>query len=84
MYELISTRLSYNQQQQKRTCKILDSAVPDDHRVTLKENEKKDKYLNLARELKKLWKMKVTLMPIVIVTLDTVTEGLVQGLEDFD
>ena len=38
----------------KRTCKIVDFAVPADHRIKLKESVKRDKYLNLARELKKL------------------------------
>ena len=37
----------------KRTCKIVDFAVPADHRIKLKECKKKDKYLDLARELKK-------------------------------
>ena len=37
----------------KRTCRIVDFAVLADHRVKLKESEKKDKYLDLARELKK-------------------------------
>ena len=37
----------------KRTCKIVDFAVPADHRIKMKECEKKDKYLDLARELKK-------------------------------
>ena len=37
----------------KIICKIVDFAVPADHRVKLKECEKKDKYLDLARELKK-------------------------------
>ena len=36
----------------KRICKIVDFAVPVDHRINLKEREKKDKYLDLARELK--------------------------------
>ena len=31
----------------------MDFAVSADHRVKLKESEKKDKYLDLARELKK-------------------------------
>ena len=31
----------------------MDFAVPADHRLKLKESEKKDKYLDLARELKK-------------------------------
>ena len=37
----------------KRIFKIVDFAVPADHRINLKESEIKDKYLNLARELKK-------------------------------
>ena len=37
----------------KRTCQIVNFAIPTDHRVKLKESEKRDKYLDLARELKK-------------------------------
>ena len=37
----------------KRTCRIEDFTVPADHRVKLKESEKRDKYFDLARELKK-------------------------------
>ena len=33
----------------KRICKIVDFAVPADHRINLKECAKKDKYLDLAR-----------------------------------
>ena len=36
-----------------RTCQIVDFAVPADYGVKLKESEKKDKYLDLVRELKK-------------------------------
>ena len=35
----------------KRICKIVDFAVPVDHWIKLKECEKKDEYLDLAREL---------------------------------
>ena len=31
----------------------MDFAVPADHRVKLKESQKKDRYLDLVRELKK-------------------------------
>ena len=68
----------------KRTCKIVDFAVPADHRIKLKECEKKDKYLDLARELKKLWNMQVTIIPIVIGAFGTVTKGLLKGLEDLE
>ena len=59
-------------------------AVPTDHRVKFKENEKRDKYLDLARELKKLWNMKVSIILIVTDALGTVTEGLVKGLKDLE
>ena len=51
-------------------------------RLNLKECEKKDQYLDLARELKKLWNMKVTIVPIVIGALGTITKGLLKGLGD--
>ena len=35
----------------KRICKFVDIAVPADHRIKLKECEKKKKYLDFAREL---------------------------------
>ena len=50
----------------KRIWKIVDLAVSADCRRKLRECEKKDKYLDLSRELKKLWNMKVTIVPIVI------------------
>ena len=79
----------YNNQQQqqkkkKKICKIVDFAVPADHRIKRKECEKRDKYLDLARELKKLWNVKVTIIPIVIGAFDTVTKGLLKGLEDLE
>ena len=36
----------------KQTCRIVDFGVPADHRLKLKESEKRDKYLDLAREVK--------------------------------
>ena len=68
----------------KKICKIVDFAVPADHRIKLKECEKRDKYLDLARELKKLWNMRGTIIPIVIGDFDTVTKGLLKGLEDLE
>ena len=64
--------------------KIVDFAVPADNRIKLKECEKKDKYLDLARELKKLWNIKVTTVLIVTGALGTITKGLLKGLEDLE
>ena len=68
----------------QRTCKIVHFAVLTDHRIKLKECEKKDKYLDLARELKKLWNMQVTIIPIVIGAFGVVTQGLLKRLEDLE
>ena len=76
---------AHNNQQKKRICKIVDFAVRADHRINLKESEKKDKYLDLARELKKkLRYMKVTIVPIVIGALGIITKGLLKDLEDLE
>ena len=62
----------------------MNFAVLADHRVKLKESEKKDKYLDLARELKKLGNMKVMVITIVIGEFGTIPEGLVHGMEDLE
>ena len=46
--------------------------------------ENTQKYLDLARELKKLWNMKVTIVPIVIGAFGPITKGLLKGLEDLE
>ena len=83
---LISTRRPYLIiiNNKKRTFKIVDFTIPADHRIKLKECEKKYKYLDLARELKKLWNKKVSVVPIVFGAFGTVTEGLLKGLEDLE
>ena len=60
----------------------MDFSVPADHRIKFKVSEKKDKYLDLARELKKLWNMKVIFIPLAIGAFGTVTKGLIKALED--
>ena len=86
---LISARrpdLRVMNQKKKRTCKIVDFTVPTDHRIKLKESDKKDKYLDLAREKerKKLWNINVTIIPIMNGAFDTVNKGLSKGLEDLE
>ena len=75
---LSQTTRPYNNQlkKKKRTSRIVDFAIPTDHWIKLRENEKKDKYLDLARESKKPWNMVVTVIPIVIGALGTFSKGL--------
>ena len=50
----------------------MDFAVLADRRVKIKEKESRNKYSDLAREQKKLWNMKVTIILIVIDALGTI------------
>ena len=63
---------------------MVDFAVPADHKRKLKENVKKDKYIDLSRELKKIWNIKVTIIPIMIGAFATVTKSLQKVLDDLE
>ena len=63
---------------------MVDFAVPVDHRVKLKESEKRDKYLYLARDLKELWNMKVMVITFVIGALGKIPKSLLKEQEDLE
>ena len=83
---VLSCKQIVNKKKKKRktTSRIANFVVPVDHRLKLKESEKGDKYLDLARELKKQWDMGLMMIPIVIYPISTVTKGLIQRLEDLE
>ena len=78
---IISVRQDLVIVNKKRTCRIVDVALLTHHRVKLKENEKREKNIKLAGGPKKLWNMKVMVIPIVIGALGRFINRLVQGLE---
>ena len=62
----------------------MDFALPAYHWVKLKESEKKYKYLNLGRELTKLWNLKVIMIPNVIGVRCKGTKGLIKRLKELE
>ena len=60
----------------------MDFAVQMDHTVKMKESKKIDKYLDLARELKKQWNVKVTVILTVVDEIIVVSKGVEQRLEE--
>ena len=50
----------------RKTCKIIDFAVPQDIRIEEKEKEKIEKYQDLRRELQKILNVKVRIIPLVV------------------
>ena len=49
-----------------RSCKIIDFAVPGDNKMEEKEKDKIEKYQDLGKELRKIWNVKVKIMPLVV------------------
>ena len=68
----------------KKTYCQVGFAIPLNYTEKIKENEKLNKYTDLARELKKLWNMKVTVIPIVVGALETIAKGLAKGLGELE
>ena len=60
----------------------MDFAVSADHRKKLEDSKQKDRYLDLAKELKKLWNMRGIIISIVTGSFDTVNSGLLKGVEN--
>ena len=60
---------------EKRTYRIVNFAVPADGRLKIKQSEKEDKYLDLARELKYISNLIVAVITIVIVALGKSPKG---------
>ncbi|XP_068759880.1 uncharacterized protein [Montipora capricornis] len=67
----------------KKECHIIDIACPGNRRIVLKEEEKIDKYRDLAIEIKALWRLKkVLIVPVVIGALGSITDRLEAYLAD--
>ena len=62
--------------------KIIDIAIPHGTRVGDEEVEKIKKYLDLAKELKEVWIMKVKVVPLVVLlVVDTPAKALEKRLK---
>ena len=68
----------------KTTCRLVDFAELLNLRVKIKGSKKMDKYLDLARELKRLLNMRVTVIPIIDVALGIVHKCLEKILEELE
>ena len=65
-------------------CKIIDVAVPGGTRVVKKEEEKIEKYRDLAIEIRRIWKKKAKTIPIVIGALGTLSKNHLMYLKELE
>ena len=65
-------------------CKIINVAVPGDTRVVNKEEEKIEKYRDVAIEIGRIWKKRANTVPIVIGTLGTISKNHLMYLGELE
>ena len=63
---------------------IVNFAIPVDHYVKEKEEEKIDKYMDLAAEVRRQFRVKTVIVPIVLGTLETFSAKLSESLEKLE
>ena len=65
----------------EKTRTPIDVAIPADRNVVQKEAEKKLKYKSLCTEIQRVWRLKYTIIPVVIGATGIVTRSLRKNLE---
>ena len=70
--------------QQKKKDSLPYSIITTNHKVRIKESKRRSRYLKLAKELRKSWNTRVTVISIVISTLGMVSKGLEKELEELE
>ena len=61
---------------------IINVACPTDRKVVEKEEEQIEKYRDLAREVAKLWNVRVKIFPVVIGALGTIPNDLEERINE--
>jgi hypothetical protein len=61
---------------EKRTCMIIDVALPGDRNVIKKEAEKILKYKDLTTEIQRMWNVKTNVIPVIIGATGTISKSL--------
>jgi hypothetical protein len=57
---------------EKRTCMLIDAAIPGDRNVIKEEGEKILKYKDLTIEIQRMWNVKTKVIPEIIGATGTV------------
>jgi hypothetical protein len=59
---------------EKRTCILIDVAIPGGKNVIRKEAEKILKYEDLTIEIQRMWNVKATVIPVIIGATGTISK----------
>ena len=67
----------------KKSCAIIDVAIPGDIRVSKKEKENIERYQKLKREIKRMWNIRsIKVIPVAVRTLGSTSKKLKSSIEE--
>ena len=66
---------------ERKRAVVIDVAIPADANIRKKEHEKVDKYQGLREQLERMWKVKASVVPVVVGALGAVTPKLGEWLQ---
>ena len=67
----------------KKSCAIIDVAIPGDIRVSKKEKENIERYQKLKREIKRMWNIRsIKVIPVAVRTLCSTSKKLKSSIEE--
>ena len=64
-----------------KTCLLIDMSIPSEKNITVKEFDKISKYKDLEIEIQKMWKLKTTVVPVIVGALGMIKKGTQNHLE---
>jgi hypothetical protein len=67
---------------EKRTCVLVDVAIPGDRSVIKKEAEKILKYKVLTTEIQRMWNVKTNVIPVIIGATGTISKSFTKYLSN--
>ena len=66
----------------RRTCKVIDFAVPGNSRIEEREKKEIEKYQDLRRELQKIWNVRVKIKTLVVSSLGAIPKQFGNRLKE--
>ena len=67
----------------KKSCAIIDVAIPGDIRVSKKEKKNIERYRKLKREIKRMWNIRsIKVIPVAVRTLCSTSKKLKSSIEE--
>ena len=67
---------------EKRTCTLIDVAMPADRKVIKKEAEKILEYKDLTIEIQRMWNVKTRVIPVIIGATGTISKSFRKYVSD--